>query len=87
MNARQVAMARRWPLEPLLELLGIDQDHQYWRARVAVFVPYNVRTVLRWATEGLTDEAADRVAIHLGLQPFVIWPDWTDVIDLEQVAC
>lgn len=62
---------RRWPLEPLLAASGC-----------ATVSAIEARTGLprgigrRWVTHGLTDDAADRVAVALGRHPAEVWPDW-----------
>lgn len=62
--------SRRWPLEPLLVATRRPVPHLEQLARL----PSGIGR--RWATHGLTDEAADRVAVGLGMHPLEVWPDW-----------
>lgn len=48
-----------------------------------------VRTVLRWASEGLSWWRADELAGMIRRHPGTIWPEWWDITlldDAEQVA-
>lgn len=60
----------RWPLAPLLDAAPGLTLAQLERAGGLA-----AGTGRRWAAHGLTDEAADRVTIGLGLHPAMVW-DW-----------
>lgn len=62
------------PLQPLLDLLRLDEDR--WAAQLSERVGVTRRTCDRWAVSGLTPTTADRVAVALDLHPLVIWPEW-----------
>lgn len=68
-HCRAVDPAHRWPVEPLIEAAGgIEKANR----RID---PANLHRARR---DGLTDVAADRWAIRLGLHPAEVWPDWID---------
>lgn len=66
----------RWSSRPLLAELrrqGISQ------VEFATMTGISRRTILRWKTDGVSDDHADLAATHLGLHPFELWPNWLDV--------
>ena len=77
------------PLAPVERLVGHGDQHENLSFRDAhqaatarsVALALNVcrGTVQRWRREGLSAIQADRVAIHLGLHPLEIWPEWADM--------
>jgi len=85
----------RWPLDPLIARLGPAHTRVFCRfchhdstltARdcvthtdLAAAVHVSRRTVQRWARHGLSDTAADRAAIALGVHPAQVWPGWVAV--------
>jgi hypothetical protein len=75
------AQPKRWPAEPLMRFLDLDNCSQLMRA-----VRCN-GTVARVAiNEGLTDRQADTWACRHSHHPIEIWPDWFDPYLKEQAA-
>ncbi len=73
--------APRLPLGPLLEQAGAS-DHGH----AAVILGCSRRNVLRFAREGIPCDAADELAIKIGLHPLTVWgAAWHDAED-EWVA-
>jgi len=63
---------RRYPLQALVDASGLGEDAL--RRRVGLS-----GTMLQRAREmGLTDKAADRYAVRVGLHPFEVWPEMVD---------
>jgi hypothetical protein len=46
---------------------------------IALRLHCNRREIYRWRVNGLTPERADRLAIHLGTHPALLWPHWCEV--------
>lgn len=63
---------RRMPLEPLLDRFG---GNTFALAKAA---GVHVRTVQRWAEEGLPFLKADRICSRVNEFPCHVWLDWTD---------
>lgn len=76
------ATAVRYPLEPLLELLGPVETRagglvMDGRARaLAELLGITARSVHRWSRAGMRETWADRAACRLGVHPSLIWPDY-----------
>jgi len=82
---------RRYPLAPLMEALRIQALEPGWcdrhhadqrppsRHDLADIVGVDVRTVERWAADGIPERHIDRLAVHIAHRmPWELWPDWTD---------
>lgn len=68
---RQAAARRRYPLDPVLDHVGVTGLRPL--ARV---LGTDATTVRWWRDHGLTRDGADRVAVALGLHPMNVWPDY-----------
>lgn len=87
MGARKAAEPR-YPLQPLLDRLGIERipdgteggdhtgDPHTGYTLLAFRLGVTRRTIQRLANTGLTDRQADHYAIRAGLHPAWIWPEW-----------
>lgn len=56
---------------------GIDPNH----IQVAKLIDVHVKTIYWWE-QGMNElpiPAADRHAVHLGLHPCLLWPEWWDL--------
>ena len=90
------APQQRFQAEPLLAAIGeseitntnagyLGESTQPWVAGFAAHVlAVSAATVHRWKAEGIPQHAADKAAIHIGLHPAELWPDFYD--DLEESA-
>lgn len=85
--------ARRYPLEPLAQHLGITlgttgghqpDDDLLTLADLADRLRISHRHARRLHHEGLTEDQADRAAIDAGSHPSEIWPEWFDDLDIDQ---
>lgn len=66
----------RWPYLPLQRRVGLDR----------LLLWFDVDDVARWRDEGLTDEEADRVAVKMGLLPFMVWGGYIEAgLDYAEV--
>ncbi len=68
-----VQVEHRWPLGPLVELLGVQGAEA-----VANRLKTTGENVRRAAEFGLPDATADRWAIRAGFHPAQVWPEWID---------
>lgn len=76
----------RFPWQPLERLLVSRLDLPYGQAHgsacgwtdrtLADIIDCHQSQIARWRREGLTERAADRVAVAIGEHPALIWPDW-----------
>ena len=64
---------KRYPLEPLARLVGASS---YTSLARELGVSGSMLSVYR--TKGLTDAAADRLAVRAGWHPAEVWPEWFD---------
>jgi hypothetical protein len=64
---------RRWPLEQLIRVAGVDAPQLPRRIGVSS------SSVEAGLTSGLNDRAADHWAVRLGYHPGSVWPDWFDI--------
>lgn len=63
-----------------------EQIEQRWAADGAGATAANMGRYLgvtsaciyAWARKGLVDKTAERVALELGIEPVMLWPDWYD---------
>lgn len=60
----------RWPLQPLLDITRPASLGDFAN-RVGV----DVRTVTRWALDGIPDRAADHAAVACDLLPCLVWDE------------
>lgn len=67
---------RPFPLQALEEALGSPPT-----GAVAVLLGLHPNQVRRWRDTGLTDDQADRLAVHVGLHASEVWEQWWDVPD------
>jgi len=44
---------------------------------------YSRRTLVRWVSEGIPIDAADRIAVKLGRHVSEIWTEWWDLVEQE----
>ncbi len=65
-----------FPLDPLVDVVAGRVGPAPSASQVACQVGVTERTVLRWRTNGLTRDAADRCATALYLHPVNIWDEW-----------
>lgn len=68
---------RRYPLQPLLDLLaerGVPQSHKQLRMAIGI----SGTTLNEARTNGLVARAADRYAGRAGVHPAELWPSWFD---------
>ncbi len=63
-------MKKRYPFGPLAAAANTTSHSE-----LAECFGVERRTVARWATDGLTEYAADRAAIAIGSHPGAVWPD------------
>ena len=82
---------RRYPLQPLARVLGIElgrvggyQPGQPPSGLAAIAEQLGISHVMaqRLNAEGLSDRQADKYAIAIGHHPSAIWPEWNDVDEL-----
>lgn len=67
------------PLEPLIEARWAPSPNVQTISIVGKahsVLGFDRNLIYRWIKDGLSIDAADRVAVQLGLHPSVIWPDW-----------
>lgn len=78
-------MARRYPLQPVADLLGIElgriggsQPGQPLAGLAALAERLGISHTMaqRLNTEGLSYGQADEYAVGLGLHPSALWPEW-----------
>ena len=76
---------KRYPIEPLFELLGQPVSMSLIRKHTPMGGPEYAKV----RRQGLTRDQADRVAVNLCKRlPWEIWPEWIDdLIADESVAC
>lgn len=60
----------RLPYEPYARRVGENQKE------VARNAALPLRTVVRWAKDGIPRERADQLAVALGAHPSEIWSNW-----------
>jgi hypothetical protein len=60
---------RRYPLQPLLDALHVDQDTVKGRLGL------DHRQVTRYVNEGLTERRAEELAVQAGIPPLNVWPE------------
>lgn len=60
----------RYPLAPLAEAVGVDTS------RLARILGLSGSTWKAYREHGMTERAADRLAVKAGFHPCEIWPDW-----------
>lgn len=80
MYARRVS-SRRYPYEPLAELVGGTTAEQAERLGVSHHL---VRALKR---RGLSAAQADRYAIVAGVHPSLLWPSWFDDAQEGAAGC
>lgn len=68
-----MAAPRPYPLDELLEVLGIAGEAKVEQARRLGVDPAMVH---RWARTGLSEVLADRLACAAGVHPGVVWTAW-----------
>lgn len=69
---------RRYPLEPLADAVGMTV------AALGREVGMSGATRTKVETFGLTEAAADRYAVRLGLHPWEVWQDWFEGVDWKE---
>lgn len=70
---RLVPTEERYPLDPLLDALGLRSLNQA-AARIGV----SGATLYEYRDRGLTAHVADRLAVKAGLHPAMVWPSWVE---------
>ena len=71
----------RLPFEPLERAVvaGHDVPGECTTGHVARRLHTSREVVYKWRRRGLTITTADRLAVHLGLHPAIVWPtEWSD---------
>lgn len=63
----------RYPLHELEALIGWPTAAELAQATGAT-----VAAVDKWRLRGLSHEQADRLAVHFGWHPILVWPEWID---------
>lgn len=73
----------RLPFAPVEELVRrswqpLNPPHcePFGTAALADRLDVSRHTVIRWRREGLTEQRADELALHLGTHPAILWPAW-----------
>jgi len=97
-SGRPWLVQRRWPLEPLLDVVRASPPHvagqtfgswhdpllwlepvEWTWEELAGVLGVNIRSLFRWAKDGVPERSADEMACRMGLHPLLVWPDWFDV--------
>jgi lambda repressor-like predicted transcriptional regulator len=65
---------RRYPFDALRDV--VDPAHERTNLEVAEALGLQPRQLERYRRQGVTDCAADRLAVRAGTHPAVIWPEW-----------
>ena len=76
---------KRWPFANLVAACShvtVNSKPIGETGQVAHVTGRSKTTVLRWAKEGVPTDAADEVAVAMGLHPVDIWPDWFEFWEL-----
>jgi len=85
--------APRFPFAPLAQHLSAFTEEgttftelRCGYAQAARVLGFSDRQVYRWRTAGLSERAADRVAVALGVHPSAIWGElwWSSASPLER---
>lgn len=63
---------KRYPLQPLAALLGMDLGPLGKRLGVSG------RTWQEYRDQGVSEKVADRMAVKCGLDPYCVWPEMLD---------
>lgn len=69
----------RLPFAPLEALVAVESDEV-----LAEVLGVTRRTVWRYRAEGVSEIAADRLAVAAGFHPFEVWPE---LVDVATVVC
>lgn len=70
---RRESGQRRWPLSPLVAVVGGDTD-----VEIAARLGTDRVAIARWRARGIPEYTADKLAVRHGVHPSHIWPDWFD---------
>lgn len=73
-------MLRRYPLQPLLDMAGLNASHSV-KALGLGGPEYR-----KYRSEGMAREVAERKALRVGLHPYEVWPDMVEH-DLPSLEC
>ena len=65
---------RRYPFAALRDV--VDPRHERTNLELAELLGVHPRQLRRYMQHGVTDCAADRVAVRAGVHPAVVWPEW-----------
>ena len=78
----------RLPLQPILDLLHLGLGEEDWQSEMARIAGVTQRNVIRWQTNGITVDRADRLAATLGLHPLNVWGDlWhSELLEEDEAA-
>jgi transposase len=64
-------MSHRYPFEQLIEI-GDDDNIRDIARRLGV----SMKSVHRYKKHGVPSQSADRLAIHIGSHPALVWPNY-----------
>lgn len=64
----------RYPFAPLRAV--IDPRRERTNAQLAEMLDVHPRQLERYRREGVTDSAADHLAVRAGAHPASVWPEW-----------
>jgi lambda repressor-like predicted transcriptional regulator len=68
----------RYPFDDLRDV--VDPAHERTNLEVAEALGLHPRQLERYRRQGVTDCAADRLAVRAGTHPAVIWPEWCHAV-------
>ena len=75
----------RYPLAPLAQALGVQvgppgvtgtDGHPVGHGKLALLLGCDIRTIRRYAADGIPEASADRYAVRAGRLPYEVWPDY-----------
>lgn len=69
---------RPYQLAPLVARLGLEPGESVARA-----LGTSGATIARWATHGMSERTAERLAVEARLDPYLVWPEMLDVAIAE----
>lgn len=74
---------RRYPIAPLVTALAIPAGASVTRA-----LNISGTRLATYATYGIDERAAERLAVRVGLTPYEVWPEMLDqaIADLERIC-
>jgi hypothetical protein len=58
----------RFPLEPLMRAAGCQSNLELARC-----TGFTARSVVRWASQGMSANTADKAAVSIGSHPINVW--------------